>query len=93
MGTYQIGEALNIWLERSRWKARVMELRIREDWESIMGKTIARHTRQLYLKDKTLIIDAGHAVLRQELSSGKSQIIERINTHFQQVLVEEIRLR
>ena len=42
MGSYSIGEALNLLLERSKWKPKVTELRLREEWEEIVGKTISR---------------------------------------------------
>ncbi len=93
MGSYSVGEALNLLLERSRWKSRVMEIRIREEWEAIMGKTISRYTRRVSLRDKTLYIDSDQAVLRQELSAGKARIVERVNEYFGERLIEEVQVR
>src|SRR5690606_14275789 len=43
MATYSIGEALSLLLERSKWKPKVHELRMRQEWEQITGKTIAKY--------------------------------------------------
>lgn len=93
MGSYSVGEALNLLMERSRWKSRIMEIRLREDWESIMGKTISRYTRRIYLKEKTLFIETEQAVLRQELKAGTAKIVERVNEYFGERWIEEVQIR
>ena len=56
MGSYSMAEALKQLLEKSHWKPKVTELRMRDEWESIVGKTISRYTRSLALYNKTLTI-------------------------------------
>jgi predicted nucleic acid-binding Zn ribbon protein len=90
MGSYSIGEAINLLLERSKWKPKVTELRIRNEWETIVGKTIAKYTRNLYLNDKTLTIYTDVAPLKQELLLGKPQLIEAINTHLGEIAIADI---
>lgn len=81
MGSYSIGEAINLLLQRSKWKPKVMELRVREDWEVIVGKTIAKYTRNLHLNDGVLTIYTDVGPLKQELLLGREQLIQRINEH------------
>jgi predicted nucleic acid-binding Zn ribbon protein len=90
MGSYSIGEALNLLLERSKWKPKVTELRLRQEWEEIVGKTISRYTRNMYLNDGVLTIYTDIAGLKQELFYGKQQLIDRINDHLQEKAVREI---
>ncbi|MES2700992.1 MAG: DUF721 domain-containing protein [Bacteroidota bacterium] len=90
MGTYSIGEALNLLLEKSQWKPKVNEVRMRDEWEAITGKTIAKYTRNINLYGKTLTIYTDVAALKQELSLGKEQLIARINEYFGERVVEEI---
>jgi len=90
MGQYSIGEALNLLLERSRWKPKVLELRLRNEWEAIVGKTIAKYTRNLMLNDSVLTIYTDVAALKQELSLGKDQLIARINEHIGETCVRQI---
>ena len=90
MASYSIGEALSLFLEKSKWKPKVHELRMRQEWEQITGKTIAKYTRNLSLADKKLTIYTDVAALKQELMLGKPQLIATINKYFEETVVIEI---
>lgn len=90
MGSYSIGEALNLLMERSHWKPKVFALRISQEWEEITGKTIARYTRSVNMQGKTLVIYTDVAPLKQEIQFGKEQLIARINEYFNERVVEDI---
>jgi len=90
MGAYSIGEALNLLLEKSHWKPKVHELRMRQEWEEIVGKTIAKYTRTISMYNKSLTIYTDVAALKQELLLGKDQLVVRINEYFGERVVEEI---
>ena len=90
MGSYSIGDAINLLFERSNWKQKATELRMRQEWETIMGKTISKYTRNMLLNGTVLTIYSDVAALKQELSLGKEQLIERINAHFGETCVTQI---
>ena len=90
MGSYSIGEALNLLLEKSHWKPKVIELRMRQEWEAIVGKTISKYTRTINLNGKKLTIYTDVAPLKQELLLGKEQLVTRINEYFEERVVDEI---
>lgn len=90
MGSYSIGEALNLLMEKSHWKPKVVELRMRDEWEQIVGKTIAKYTRNINLYGKVLTIYTDVAPLKQELMLGKDQLVVNINEYFAERVVEEI---
>ncbi len=93
MSQYSIGEALNLLMERSNWKPKVIALRMSQEWEAITGKTIAKYTRSVNMNNKTLTIYTDVAPLKQELQLGKEQLIVRINEYFNERVVEEIVIR
>ena len=90
MGSYSIGEALNLLLEKSHWKPKVVELRMRDEWEAIVGKTISKYTRNINLYNKKLTIYTDVAPLKQELQLGKEQLVANINEYFAEQVVDEI---
>lgn len=90
MGSYSIGEALNLLLEKSHWKPKVVQLRMTEEWEAIVGKTIAKYTRSINMFDKKLTIYTDVAPLKQELLLGKEQLIANINEYFGERVVDEV---
>jgi len=93
MGTYSIGEALNLLLERSNWKPKVHQLRLKDEWADIVGRTISKYTRSIDLTGKRLTITTDVGPLKQELQLGKEQLMLRINEHFGERVVEEIVIR
>ncbi|RYE26453.1 MAG: DUF721 domain-containing protein [Sphingobacteriales bacterium] len=90
MGSYSIGEAINLLFERSKWKPKATELRMRQEWEAIVGKTISKYTRNMHLNNTVLTVYSDVAALKQELLLGKDALIQRINDHFGETCVTQI---
>lgn len=90
MGSYSIGEALNMLLDKSKWKHKVNELRMQQEWEAIVGVTIAKYTRNISLNGEVLTVYSDIAALKQELFYGKAQLIVRINEYFKERVVSDI---
>lgn len=90
MGQYSIGDAMKLLMEKSGWKPKVTELRMRQEWEEIVGKTISKYTRNMLLQGTKLTIYSDVAALKQELYFGKEQLIARINEYFAETVVTEI---
>lgn len=93
MGQYSIGDALSLLMERSAWKPKIVALRIRDEWETITSKTIARYTKAVNMNGKILTIHTDVAALKQELQFGKEQLISNINNYFGERVVEDIIIR
>lgn len=90
MGSYSMSEALNLLLEKSNWKPKVNEIRMKDEWEEIVGKTISKYTRNISIFNKTLTIYTDVAPLKQELQLGKPQLVQRINEYFGERVIDEI---
>lgn len=86
-------DAIDRLLEAYKLKSKMQELDIVSSWEQIMGRTIAKRTKDLYIKDKVLVVKLDSSVLREELQMGKSKIIELINQHAGEEVVNEIILK
>jgi predicted nucleic acid-binding Zn ribbon protein len=90
MGQYSIGDAIKLYLQKSRIKGSIQALQIEDVWESIMGKTIARYTDELKVINKTLFITTNVAPLKQELVYQKEKIKLRVNEALGEKVIEEI---
>ncbi len=93
MASVSVGDALSSFLKSSRWKARIDEIRVKGEWEKIMGNTIAKYTRDVSLKDGVLHISTDVAPLKQELQFGKAQIVANINEYFKEQVVKDVVIR
>ncbi len=90
MGSYSIGDAINLLFEKSKWKNKATELRMQQEWETIVGKTIAKYTRTVALHGEVLTVFTDVAALKQELYFGKPQLIARVNEYFNEKVVSDI---
>lgn len=93
MASIRIGDALSSFLKSARWQDKIYEIRLQNEWERIMGKTIARYTQEVKLKEGVLIIATQVAPLKQELQMGKQNIMANINEYFNDKVVKEIIIR
>jgi len=90
MAQYSMKEAINKMLEDSHWKYKYQVTKLKEDWELLMGKTVAKHTENLKLKDGKLYIYTNIAPLKKELSYHKHLLIAKINQHFGEAFINDI---
>jgi hypothetical protein len=90
MGEYSIGEALKQFLEGSRIKGGIQALQIKDVWETIVGKTVARYTNKLQIIGDKLIITTDVAPLKQELIYQKEKIKQRVNEALGRNVIKEI---
>lgn len=86
-------DAIENLLQSYRLKGKVNEKRLVEAWQQLMGKTISQHTRNLYIREKKLILTIDSAPLKQELSFAKDKIIELVNERLGEKVVEEVVIR
>ncbi|CAN5294540.1 hypothetical protein BH20BAC1_BH20BAC1_16010 [soil metagenome] len=93
MGEFTLGEALKEFLKKSRLKGGVQAMQIEEAWEKIMGKTIARYTDKIEIKNQTLFITSSVAPLKNELLYQKNKIIERVNEALGEKVISEVVIR
>ena len=92
MSQYSMSEAINKMLQDSHWKYRYQVTKLKEDWELLMGKTAAKHTLDLTIKDGKLFIHTNVAPLKNELSYNKHLLIAKINQHFGEVFIKDIQV-
>jgi len=90
MAAISISEALRQLFSEQRWDNRLYDKRLRSEWQEIVGKTISKYTDSLYLSGKTLTIHTQVPVLKHELQIMRPQLMQRINEHFDAVVVNDI---
>lgn len=82
--------AIERYLEAFKLDSKMDQMDVKSSWENVMGTPIARRTKDLYFKDKTLFVLLDSSVLREELMMGKTRIIQLLNEHAGKAVVEDI---
>ena len=72
-------DAINHLMETYGLSDKLRETRLINSWETLMGKSIANHTKGIYIKNKKLYLELDSAALREELSYSKEKLLQILN--------------
>jgi len=72
-------EVIDKLLKAYRLDGKMKEMDVLAAWPEMMGIAVANRTKELFIRNKTLIVKMDSSVMRDELSHGKQVIIERVN--------------
>lgn len=90
---HSLSEALNEFIKENKLQRGMDKVMVREAWEQVMGNGVNNYTTAVELRNNTLFISLSSSVLREELSHGKSKIIDMLNEELNKDLVKNIVLR
>ncbi|MCK4749565.1 MAG: DUF721 domain-containing protein [Bacteroidales bacterium] len=91
--TQSIAEVIRAFLKESRLEKPMKERQLVNSWESLLGKSVARSTSKIYLKDGRLFVHLESSVVKNELFMLQDEIIKRLNDAAGEELVKEIVFR
>jgi predicted nucleic acid-binding Zn ribbon protein len=89
----KLGDAIKEMLKLYRLDEKIDEHLLVRSWEKAMGPMIARHTTDIYVSNKKLVVTIDSAPLRQELSYQRNKIIKDLNALVGSDVAEELVLR
>lgn len=69
------------------------ETRLQAGWEELMGKTIAKNTKKLYIKNGVLYLEIVSASLKNELIYHELIIVEKVNQFSGSRLISSIKVK
>ncbi len=72
-------DAIEAFLKENNLDTKLNETRLIGAWEEVTGKLIARHTIQMYVKNRVLFVKVDAAALREELTYQKSKLVKKLN--------------
>ena len=88
-----IGAVIRKLLKNQKLEGRLKELDVLQLSEELLGETLMKYINDLSVKNGTLIIKVKSAVVRNELSYQKSEIIKKINEQVGNKILQEIILK
>ncbi|MBR5240944.1 MAG: DUF721 domain-containing protein [Muribaculaceae bacterium] len=77
--TVHISEIIQELLAKNNMKSRLDETTITQKWEEVVGKTMAKYTRKVYVSKGVLHVEVISSVARNELMMNRSMLIEKLN--------------
>lgn len=89
----KLSQVIGDYLKVLRIDKKVQEAKLIRNWETVMGKTIARDTESIYIKNGTLYLKLKSPVLRNELLMGKSKMLTLLNEGYNEPVIKDVIFR
>jgi predicted nucleic acid-binding Zn ribbon protein len=77
--TQPLKEAIDAFLKEYKVDKKFLALKLLAEWEKLLGPVIAKHTHNIFVKDKTLHVKVDSSVIREELHYAKEKLIKSLN--------------
>ena len=83
-------EAINEFLKTANLDTKLKEVKLVDSWERVVGKLIAKHTKDLFIKNKILYVTLDSSALKQELTYSHEKIIKMLNDSAGETVLEDV---
>ncbi|MFV0590224.1 MAG: DUF721 domain-containing protein [Draconibacterium sp.] len=88
--TQSLSEVLKEYIEHTRIERKLKEVDVVQGWETLLGKTFAHYTRNIYIRNRILYVEISSAVVKNELFLMREEICRRINENAGSQLIDRI---
>jgi predicted nucleic acid-binding Zn ribbon protein len=83
-------EAIEAMMKHFNLEKKYREKQVLAYWHEMMGESVSKRTKELYLHDQKLFVRISSAPLKQEIVLMRSKIIAKLMLKFGEVLVKDI---
>ena len=87
-----IDEILQRFLCEEGLETPLLQKRLIDSWETVVGDTVAQYTTEKFIKNQTLFVKITNPALRQDLGMMRSQLVKRLNETVSSLIITDIRL-
>ncbi|WP_127844872.1 DUF721 domain-containing protein [Psychroflexus aestuariivivens] len=86
-------DLMEIFKSKHRLNLGLDRVDVEKAWMTELGPAIKNYTEKVSFRNETLTVHLNSSTLREELSYGKSKIIERLNESLGREVIQKIVLR
>ena len=87
-----IDEILQRFLREEGLETPLLQKRLIDSWETVVGDTVAQYTTEKFIKNQTLFVKITNPALRQDIGMMRSQLVKRLNETVSSLIITDIRL-
>lgn len=87
-----ISELLNAYLRQEGLEVPLLQKRLIDSWEKVVGKTVASYTGNKDIRNQTLYVKILNPALRQDLSMMRTQLVKRLNAEVGSCVITDVRI-
>lgn len=87
-----LSEVLSQFLRHEGLETPLLQRRLVNAWDTIVGPTIAQYTSDKFIQNQVLFIKIINPALRQDLSMMRSELVKRLNNAVGSQIITEVRI-
>lgn len=87
-----LSDVLNRALRQEGLETPMLQYRLIDSWESVVGKTVARYTGDKYIRNQVLFVKILNPALRSDLNMMRTDIVNRLNQIVGSRIIIDIRI-
>lgn len=91
--TQKIDDVIKEYLKALKIDDKLKEVNLIKSWDDVVGKTIARSTQNIYIKNRKLFVKLNSSVIRNELFMLRDGLKKTLNDRAGEELIDEIILK
>lgn len=91
--TLKIDEVIDHYLKESKLDVKLREVQLINSWEEVIGKTVARSTTRIYIRNQILYVHLRSSVVRNELMMVRDGLIRALNQKAGAKVISDLVLR
>ena len=88
--THSMHDALLAFLREEGLETPLLEYRVTQAWSEVMGETISRYTKQVFVREGKLQVQITSAPLRQNLMMEHKRIAQKLNEHVGSYVISDV---
>lgn len=87
-----LGEILQQFLRQEGLETPLLQRRVVDAWEQVVGPVAARYTHEKFIKNQVLFVKISSPALRQNLSMMRTQLARRLNEAVGSSVISDVRV-
>lgn len=87
-----LGDVLQQFLRNEGLETPLLQKRIVEAWDEVVGEKITGYTADKFIKNQVLFVKITNPALRQDLSMMRSQLVSRLNRSVGTSVISDVRI-
>ncbi len=91
--TQPLKEVIQQYVEALKMRQKLNEVSLLGSWKKLVGVTISRATRDIYIKDRKLFVILNSSIIRNELHNLKDTLIKKLNEEVNSNVIDDIVLK
>lgn len=91
--TLNISEIINSLLKEQGLENKLYQNRLINSWEELLGKTISRNTKSLYIKENVLFVYISSSVVKHEVMMIRDELVKKLNEKAGKQVIDKIVIR